>query len=240
MRSRNIKPGFFKNEILGTSDPLLTIVFAGLWCAADREGRIEDRPLRLKAEILPYRENIDFNGYLTELARLEFIRRYENNGIAVIEVINFKKHQNPHPRENPSELAEYCEAMEKNFLPRQDMASSASSPIPLTESPILNQEREREALADKSQDDEVGSAPSKYAFEGQVMKITRADLRKWEDKYPCINVIEHLKGIEKTYAARIGTPDETKNVGWFFSVQSSLHKANVESKSKRPEGEAWV
>jgi hypothetical protein len=109
MRSRNVKPSLFKNEILGVEDPLLTVVFIGLWCAADRAGRVEDRPLRLKAEILPYRENIDFNGYLTVLSRLEFIRRYEVDGIKVIEVINFLKHQNPHKTERDTELPEYKE-----------------------------------------------------------------------------------------------------------------------------------
>lgn len=109
MRSRNIKPSLFKNEILGVADPILTVVFAGLWCAADREGRVEDRPLRLKAEILPYRENIDFNGYLTELDRLEFICRYTVENKAVIQVLNFKKHQNPHKTEKPSELPEMPE-----------------------------------------------------------------------------------------------------------------------------------
>ncbi len=98
----------------------------------------------------------------------------------------------------------------------------------------------QQALAEISQPDESASAPNKYAFDGVVVKVTRKDLGKWEDRFPCINVIEHLKGIDKTYAARIGTPDETKNVSWFFSAQSALHKANAENKSKRPEGEAWL
>ena len=49
-RSRNIKPSLFKNEVLGVADPLYTILFEGLWVLADREGRLEDRPLRIKAE----------------------------------------------------------------------------------------------------------------------------------------------------------------------------------------------
>lgn len=104
MRSRNIKPGIFKNEILGVEDPLLTIVFMGLWCAADRSGRMEDRPLRLKVEILPYRDTSDFIGYLTCLERLDFIQRYEVNGERYIYVKNFEKHQHPHKSEKPSEL----------------------------------------------------------------------------------------------------------------------------------------
>jgi hypothetical protein len=104
MRARNIKPGVFKNEVLGTEDPILTLLFEGLWCMADREGRLEDRPLRIKAEIFPYRESLDIHRYLTELERMGFVRRYKASGIALIQVLNFKKHQNPHHTEKESEL----------------------------------------------------------------------------------------------------------------------------------------
>jgi hypothetical protein len=103
-RARNIKPALFKNEILGVADPLITILFESLWCLADREGRLEDRPLRIKAETFPYRDGVDVNGYLTELQRMGFIQRYSINGIALIQIINFKKHQTPHNTEKPSEL----------------------------------------------------------------------------------------------------------------------------------------
>jgi hypothetical protein len=104
MRARNIKPGIFKNEVLGTADPLLTILFEGLWCMADREGRLEDRPLRIKAEVFPYREPLDIHRYLTELARMGFVQRYESNGVPLIQVCRFKKHQNPHHTEKKSFL----------------------------------------------------------------------------------------------------------------------------------------
>ena len=105
-RARNIKPSLFKNELLGDADPLLTILFEGLWCLADREGRLENRPKRIKAEIFPYRSLSDFNGYLTELARLGFIDIYEVAGVSIIQVINFLKHQSPHNTEKASELPE--------------------------------------------------------------------------------------------------------------------------------------
>jgi hypothetical protein len=104
MRARNIKPGLFKNEVLGASDPLLTLLFEGLWCLADREGRLEDRPLRIKAEVFPYRESLDINRYLTELERIGFVQRYNAGELALIQVLNFKKHQNPHHTEKKSEL----------------------------------------------------------------------------------------------------------------------------------------
>jgi hypothetical protein len=105
-RARNIKPSIYKNELLGVADPLLTILFTGLWCLADREGRLEDRPLRIKAEIFPYRDLPLFNGYLTELAQMGFIHRYTVDGVAIIQVVNFCKHQSPHKTEKESELPE--------------------------------------------------------------------------------------------------------------------------------------
>lgn len=103
-RARNIKPGLFKNEVLGVADPLYTLLFEGLWVLADREGRMEDRPLRIKAEVFPYREGLDINAMLDWLQENGFIRRYTSRGVRCIVVCEFKKHQNPHKNESESEL----------------------------------------------------------------------------------------------------------------------------------------
>ncbi|AHX12919.1 hypothetical protein CH75_06355 [Dyella jiangningensis] len=100
-RARNIKPGFFKNDLLAECHPLARILFAGLWCEADREGRLEDRPKRLKAECLPY-DDCDVDVLLADLAKRGFIQRYEADGVAYIAIVEFLKHQNPHVREMPS------------------------------------------------------------------------------------------------------------------------------------------
>jgi hypothetical protein len=98
-RARNIKPALFKNELLGQADPLLTILFTSLWCLADREGRLEDRPLRIKAETFPYRDGIDMNGMLAFLEENEFIERYEVAGQKYIQITKFAQHQTPHHME---------------------------------------------------------------------------------------------------------------------------------------------
>lgn len=101
-RARNIKPTIFKNEILGASDPLLTILFESLWCLADKAGRLEDRPLRIAAETFPYRKNLDVDAMLFELQEKGFIKRYEFRQSRYIEVTNFLKHQRPHHTEKES------------------------------------------------------------------------------------------------------------------------------------------
>lgn len=104
-RTRNIKPGFFMNDKLAEIEPLGRILFAGLWTIADREGRLEDRPKKIKAAILPY-DNCDINKLLQELHDKDFIVRYEIEGEQYIAIPNWKKHQNPHIKEPESTIPE--------------------------------------------------------------------------------------------------------------------------------------
>lgn len=97
-RSRNIKPAFFKNETLAECAPLARLLFAGLWCLADRVGRLEDRPKRIRAEILPYDDGC-VDDILNELHNAGFILRYGVGEKRYIQVVNFGKHQNPHCKE---------------------------------------------------------------------------------------------------------------------------------------------
>ncbi len=100
-RSRNLKPSFFMNEVLADCSPLARILFAGLWTIADREGRLEDRPKKIKAALLPY-DNCDAEELLCELDRSGFILRYEVEKSDYIQIVTFKIHQNPHQKEQPS------------------------------------------------------------------------------------------------------------------------------------------
>jgi hypothetical protein len=100
-RARNIKPGFFTNDELAECQPLARILFAGLWTIADREGRLEDRPKKIKAELLPF-DNCDMDELLTSLHEQGFITRYSIDNCDYIQITNFIKHQNPHPKEAKS------------------------------------------------------------------------------------------------------------------------------------------
>ncbi len=98
-----MKPGFFKNEDLAALGPYAQMLFAGLWCLADREGRLEDRPLRIKAEIFPYYEpKPNIITLLDKLNTLNFIQRFDVENEHFIQILQFRKHQNPHPHEAAS------------------------------------------------------------------------------------------------------------------------------------------
>lgn len=103
MRARILKPELFVNEELAALGPLAILLFEGLWCAADREGRLEDRPSRIKAQCLPYFE-CDPDALLQALHDTGFILRYQVAGKKYIEIINFLRHQKPHLRESASTM----------------------------------------------------------------------------------------------------------------------------------------
>lgn len=107
-RARNIKPSFFANDDLADISPLGRLLFIALWTLADREGRLEDRPRRIKAEALPY-DDCDVDGLLGDLQKHGFILRYEVGGEQFIQVVNFSKHQNPHVKESASSIPAYTE-----------------------------------------------------------------------------------------------------------------------------------
>jgi hypothetical protein len=132
MRARNIKPGFFDNEVLAMGGPCAQILFEGLWCLADREGRLEDRPLRIKAKIFPYYEPVIgltvnpplSNGESTVIERLiqflsdkGFVSRYKIGETRYIQITNFTKHQSPHKTEKGSVIPAIPDGYKNNGEP---------------------------------------------------------------------------------------------------------------------------
>lgn len=103
-RARNIKPGFFLNPEIGELPPETRLLFIGLWCLADREGRLLNRAMRIRAEIFPYEPHLDVAKMLCELENAGFIQQYVADGKICVQVINFVKHQSPHHKEVESEL----------------------------------------------------------------------------------------------------------------------------------------
>lgn len=103
-RARNIKPGFFTDAKLGKANPLLMILFASLWCLADREGRLKDDPEDIWAYTFPFRPEVKTDELLNELQRIGYIIRYKVGDSQIIQVKNFGKHQSPHKFEKQSVL----------------------------------------------------------------------------------------------------------------------------------------
>ena len=119
-RARNIKPGFFTNEDLVELSFEFRLLFIGLWTLADKDGRLEDRPKKIKMEVFPA-DNVDIDAGLAALAAHGFIRRYVAGGLRCIEVLNWAKHQSPHHTEKASTLPVPVDNGESTVSPRKDL-----------------------------------------------------------------------------------------------------------------------
>lgn len=219
-RARNLKPGLFKNEILGVADPLYTLLFQGLWVLADREGRLEDRPLRIKAEVFPYRDGLKMDEMLNWLAANGFIVRYEVDGVRYIEIRNFAKHQNPHKNEAASEIPpppimeNQCvgSTSEKIGSARADSLYSDS----LYSDSGFPQHRVAQHSPDATPDDdepkiaEAKPAKIKPTFDwetGKIVGLPDAVIDKWQEAYPAVNVRAE---IAKAEAWQLANPKNRK------------------------------
>ncbi len=152
MRARNLKPSFFKNEALAECSPLARLLFAGLWCLADREGRLEDRPKRIRAELLPYDDG-SVDDLLSELHDAGFILRYSVAVGRFIQVVNFTKHQYPHRKEQASTIPA-PDMPEASPVQEQGITGTcpAESLIPPPEPLIPSSDAEASVAAGKPED----------------------------------------------------------------------------------------
>lgn len=134
-RIRSLKPGFFVDSDLATLPPLHRLAFQGLWCHADKAGRLEDKPRELKVQILPYDE-CDFTRIIADLALPKgrapgFIQRYCVGDRRFIYITHFLDHQKPHHKEAESELPpppEWDLAQASQPSPGKDGASTVPAP----------------------------------------------------------------------------------------------------------------
>lgn len=93
-RIRSIKPEFFVHEDITRLSPLHRLLFIGLWTQSDREGRLEDRPRRLKVQVLPF-DDCDLSQMLQDLDDAGFVQRYVHDGEAYLAIPSFPTHQRP-------------------------------------------------------------------------------------------------------------------------------------------------
>lgn len=129
-RARNIKPGFFKNEDLVELPFEYRLLYIGLWTLADREGRMEDRPKRIKMEVFPA-DDVNIEAGLCALHSAGFVQRYEVDGRRYVSIPAWKKHQNPHCKESASKIPPPSKASASTVQARCKHGSSpADSLIP--------------------------------------------------------------------------------------------------------------
>ena len=161
-RARNIKPGFFTNELLVELPFEHRLLFIGLWCLADKDGRLYDRPKKIKMEVFPA-DNVDVDEGLTLLHSYGFVNRYERDGEKCIQIVNWHKHQSPHHTEKQSLIKPPLINGEITVNPPNDLRGNPpdsgftdslipDSPIPEVNPPIPPQPEKKQKAERKRSD----------------------------------------------------------------------------------------
>jgi hypothetical protein len=214
-RARNIKPGFFKNDLLAECSSLARILFIGLWCEADREGRLENRPKRIKAECLPY-DDCDISTLLGELSDRGFIVCYEANGSHYIAIPEFGKHQNPHVKEQASQIPAPCMPSASPVQARGNPGDSTEVARLIPDSLLLNPDSsEKKADADASAPD----APEKP----KKQKSAAVTISTWLTSLGDADAIRAEDPIF-AYADKAGIPQDFLALSWLRFVEEHKDK----------------
>lgn len=225
-RARLVKPGLFTNDVLAALPIHARFLFIGLWTIADREGRLEDRPARIHAELYPYDKKLNVDALLGQLHESGFIARYESCGIQYIQVSAFKRHQSPHPKEPPSRIPAMGEQVASNglvsdsppFEQEQDTEETVSSPS-VAVAGSSEAVAEAEAIAGSSAD------PSDAAFDRPRKRpLTANRISEFGLEFPDFDVPKaakdylnygpNLRHVDQVQGFRNQLEDPTRN--WRF------------------------
>ena len=203
-RIRTIKPDFFSDEDVALLPFEAQRLFIGLWCYADRDGRLEDRPQYLKAMIFPYNADVDVENCLRILAKPKarsgqpLIFRYRREGVRCIQILNFLKHQRPHHTEQPSRLPSPEEIVEEPF-------KNCSTTVQEQEG-REGKGRERKGKEGKGRgSEEGGTKPPPTPHEGALSRENPFDDTAKERQEKVRRVAYHLK---------IAMGVETEDLSW--------------------------
>jgi hypothetical protein len=219
-RTRSIKPSFFKNEYLAECEPMARLLFVGLWTLADSQGRMEFRPLRIKAELFPY-ENCDIVGLLKQLADRGFVRAYESGNVKVLEIPTFGEHQRCHPDERdeglppPDESAETIVFPERNAKPGNPTLEPGNPPAscalypstsnPSTSNPLGAPSTPQRRRCSKPAD------PLRWSAESGWVGITDADRAEWSQAYPAADLSVEIAKANQWLKAN---PKKARKSNW--------------------------
>ena len=99
-RIRTIKPEFFTSSDIVQLSPLARLFYIGLWCEADKEGRMSWKPKTFKMRYFPG-DDCSIEALCEELTSAGLVVLY-GDGLAHIPF--FAKHQHVNPRESASTL----------------------------------------------------------------------------------------------------------------------------------------
>ena len=195
MRSRNIKPGFWANEYLAECSHQARLLFIGLWCLADREGRLEYRPRKIKGELFRF-EDADIPALTFELVGYGFVTAYGDGSERYIQVNNWHRHQHPHHKEVKSSIpkvtAKHGLCKTQAWLKHDNLGTCQHLPNPSDSGYLIPDTGS--LIPDPTYCSELAESPaselvaSVACTSGKTFSLTESQVEKWGDAYPAVDV----------------------------------------------------
>lgn len=112
MKKRIIDPEMFSDDRLASCGSFGLTLYMGLLCSSDVEGRLEDRPAKIKAKIFPYFD-VDVNQVLTLLSTQGLIIRYKVGAVSVIQIVGFSDKKLSYNNEKSYDLPAYVKSKDE-------------------------------------------------------------------------------------------------------------------------------
>jgi hypothetical protein len=208
-RIRTIKPEFFRHEGLYELEREcgmpVRVAFAGLWTAADREGRFKWAPKTLKLDCLPFDE-CDFSRVLDALTTRGFIVKYVIDGREFGFIPSWSEHQVINNRESESVLPEPTESSIESTTSTREPRVTLASVTPLVQVQVEGKGREGKGTRVNALFEDFWKAYPK--------KTAKDDARKAFDKRKPDG--EMLAQMLAALAVQTASPTWTKDGGQFI------------------------
>jgi hypothetical protein len=227
-RIRTIKPEAFVHEGLfdlerATKLPIRW-AFAGLWCHADRRGRFEWRPRRLKPGILPH-DSLDFSRVLDALATRGFVVKYACQQVEYGWIPSFQRHQVINNRESESSFPPHPQDPDQSTTWTRDARVSDACPTPLVQDEAEGKGREGKGTEQEGKGTvalaRVGADDFEafwIAYPGPRRKAKADALKAWTQTAA---LRPPLSDLLAALEAQRGTPDWIKDGGQYIPMPSS-------------------
>lgn len=245
-RARNIKPGFFENEFLAELPAEARLLFIGLWTMADREGRLEDRPKRIKMKLMPC-DDVSVDKLLQALSDAGFIERYgectwpapDKHQAQYIQIVKFTKHQSPHVKEAKSTIP----APDKHQTSTGQAGKRKLPTPPDSLNPdSLNEDEEPNGSSGEQDSPAAYSIP--LSGKGKFHHVTAEDLAHYRKTYPAVDVDQSfrnmLEWLELNKRKRSGSVKGAKSriTSWLSRDQDKASKAP--QRQQAGESDRWL
>lgn len=244
-RTRNLKPSFFTNDLLAECEPMARLLFAGLWTLADRDGRLEYRPRRIKGHLFPY-DNCDVALLVEQLASRGFVRVYRAAGIDVLEIPTFGEHQRCHPDERSEGLPPPPEGDATSVFPERNTepgnparepgnfpATCALYPSVLTPSVLTPSSSCPPSGTQKRSRSVATSDPIEWTAEAGWSGISDDHRQRWATAYPAADLPVELAKADEWLRAN---PTKAKRSRWGRFLTTWLSRCQDRGGTHRANG----